>query len=71
MTHKEKVLYMEIACSIVGYKFEHKGIDMLVSLYDLVIDKKGETDLLSIARVKAQVEERSVKEMVESEKEKI
>jgi hypothetical protein len=32
MTHEEKINYMKIAAGIVGYGFDTKGLDMLVSL---------------------------------------
>lgn len=58
MTHEEKIEYMKIAAGIVGYVFDTKGLDTLVSLYDLVIDKKGDTDLQSIVKVKCAVDDR-------------
>jgi len=59
MTHEEKLNYMRIAMSIVGYKFEVIGLDMLVSIYDLVNERKGETDLDSICAVEQAVKERA------------
>ena len=56
MTHEEKVNYMKIAAGIVGYGFDKKKLDMLVSMYDLVLEKKGETDLHSIAMTQAEIE---------------
>ena len=67
MTHEEKVNYMKIAAGIVGYCFDKKGLDMLVSIYDLVLEKKGETDLHSIVKVECAVEERE-KERIEAKK---
>jgi hypothetical protein len=58
MTHEEKINYMKIAAGIAGYGFDKKGLDMLVSMYDLVIEKKGDTDLDSIVKIKYAVEER-------------
>lgn len=58
MTHEEKINYMKIAAGIVGYGFDTKGLDMLVSIYELVIEKKGETDLHTICKVGAEVEKR-------------
>jgi hypothetical protein len=67
MTHEEKINYMKIAAGIVGYGFDKKGLDMLISMYDLVLEKKGETDLHSIVKVECAVEERE-KERVEAKK---
>ena len=59
MTHEEKINYMRIAAGIAGYGFDPKGLDTLVSLYELVIEKKGETDLDSVCRVESEVKERA------------
>jgi hypothetical protein len=70
MTHEEKINYMKIAAGIVGYGFETKGLDMLVSIYDLVIEKQGDADLRSIVKVEVEVKERDkerkIKEKVDS-----
>lgn len=58
MTHEEKINYMRIAAGIVGYTFDPKGLDMMVSLYDLVLEKQGETDLKMICEVEADVKNR-------------
>ena len=58
MTHEEKVNYMKIAAGIVGYGFDKKGLDMLVSIYDLVLEKKGETDLKSMVAIKCEVKDK-------------
>ena len=74
MTHEEKINYMKIAAGIVGYGIETKGLDMLVSIYDLVIEKQGDTDLHSIVKVEVEVnereKERKIKEKVDSSKAK-
>lgn len=59
MTHEQKIDYMKIAAGIVGYSFDKKNLDMLVSLYDLTLEKKGETDLDSIVQVKLDVDRRA------------
>ena len=58
MEHKEKINYMRIAAGIVGYGFDEKGLDMLISMYDLVLEKEGQTDLNSIVKIRCEVEER-------------
>ena len=58
MTHEEKLKYMKIAAGIVGYGFDKKGLDMLVSLYDLVTKHEGDTDVKQIVKVQTEVEER-------------
>ena len=59
MTHEEKINYMRIATGIVGYGFDTKGLDMLVSLYELVIEKKGESDLKTVHKIEAEVKKRA------------
>lgn len=69
MTHEEKINYMKIAAGIVGYGFDKKGLDMLVSLYDLVTKHEGDTDVKQIVKVQTEVEKREVwKEWQESDK---
>jgi hypothetical protein len=58
MTHEQKINYMRIAAGIVGYGFDNKGLDMLVSLYELVIEKQGESDLKTISEIEADVKKR-------------
>ena len=59
MTHEEKINYMRIAAGIVGYGFDTKDLDMLVSLYELVIEKKGDSDLQTICEIEAEVKKRA------------
>ena len=59
MTHEEKINYMRIATGIVGYGFDNKGLDMIVSLYELVIKKKGESDLKTVCKIEAEVKKRA------------
>lgn len=59
MTHEEKIGYMKIAAGIVGYHFDTKGLDMLISIYELVIEKQGETDLRTVCKVEADVKKRA------------
>lgn len=59
MTHTEKINYMRIAAGIVGYGFDEKGLDMLVSIYELVIEKQGETDLKTITNIESDVKKRA------------
>ena len=58
MTHEQKINYMKIAAGIVGYGFDNKGLDMLVSIYYLVLENKGKTDLHCIVKIECLVEER-------------
>jgi hypothetical protein len=66
MTQEEKINYMRLATGIVGFRFNPKDLDMFVSIYDLVIQNKGETDLKTICKIQADVEN---KYKLESEQE--
>jgi hypothetical protein len=59
MTHEEKINYMKIAAGICGYGFDTKGLDLMVSLYELVIEKQGDSDLRSISKIEAEVKHRA------------
>ena len=59
MTHEQKINYMKIAAGIVGYGFETKGLDLLVSIYELVIEKGGKTDIWSISKIEDIVKNRA------------
>lgn len=58
MTHEEKVTYMATALNICKYAFNKMQADLFVSLYDLILQKEGQTDLESISKVVADHEER-------------
>lgn len=61
MTHEEKIDYMRIATGIVGYGFDNKGLDLLVSIYELVIEKQGKSDLLDVVKIESEVKKRADK----------
>ena len=56
MTQDDKISYMQVASSIVGYSIEKKGLEMLVSVYDKVLEKKGETDLKDLVDIQISIE---------------
>lgn len=55
MTHDKKIDYMKIAAGIVGYAFDRKGLDLMVSIYETVIEKEGKTDLKMLSDVESEV----------------
>lgn len=59
MTHEEKINYMRIATSMCNYGFRNDQLDLLVSLYELVLEKKGETDVNSVTKVELEVKSRA------------
>ena len=51
MTHDEKIEYMRLATAFADIQCGLVELDMLISLYDLILEKKGNTDLMSLAKV--------------------
>ena len=58
MTHEEKINYMRIATGIAGYGFEVHHIDLLVSLYELILQHKENTDVHHILKIELEVKGR-------------
>jgi len=58
LTHEDKISYMRIATDLSGFGFNDQGLDLLVSFYDLILKKAGETDLKDIAKVKQAAKDR-------------
>lgn len=56
MTHEEKIKYMTIAVNICGFGMREKHIDHLVQTYELVLEKKGNADMMDIAKIQAGLE---------------
>lgn len=66
-THEEKIENMRYACNIVGFGFTVEHLDLLVSLYELIIQKEGNTSLKDIAEVKAESEHRELNRKIAKE----
>lgn len=45
MTHDEKINYMRIAAGICTYGFTTQQLDLLVTLYELILEKKGKASV--------------------------
>jgi hypothetical protein len=58
MSIEEKIQYMRIACNIAGYGFKDDAIDMIVSLYELILEKKGKGAIDDIVRIEYEVKKR-------------
>jgi len=58
MTHEQKINYMRISAGIAGFTMENKYLDLLVSMYELVMKKQGSAKLDEIVEVELQVRER-------------
>lgn len=53
MNHEEKIKYMRLAANICRFGMADKDVDLLVSLYELIIEKQGDADLKMIAKAEA------------------
>lgn len=59
MTHEEKINYMRIAAGICALGFTQKQLDLLVSLYELVIEKQGKANLEDAIGIESEVKKRA------------
>lgn len=58
MTHDEKINYMRMSAGVCGFHIDHKHLDLLVSTYELILEKKGDTSLSDSAKVEVEVKKR-------------
>jgi len=56
MSQEDKIKFMKMALGIMGVSLEEKKLDYIISIYDLILIKKGETDLMDICKVKSEVD---------------
>ena len=61
MTHEDKIDYMRIATGVIGYGFDNKSLDLLVSVYELVLEKQGKSDLSDVVKIESEVKKRADK----------
>jgi len=66
MTHEQKINYMRISAGIACMGFTNKQLDLLVCLYELVTDKKGNSNLLDVCKIEALVGEREASRLKEA-----
>lgn len=59
MTKEEKIAYMRIAASICNYGFSNEQLDLLVSLYELILEEKNLVNIETIFRIEQEVKNRS------------
>ena len=57
MTHDEKIQYLKIALGLVGIGIKNEDLNLIISVYDLVLEKKGETTLDDIVKVEYKIKE--------------
>jgi hypothetical protein len=59
MKHEEKINYMRIAAGIAGFGINNEQLDLLVSLYELVQEKKGKGSIDDVVEIEHAVKNRA------------
>jgi hypothetical protein len=68
LTLEEKINFMNISCGVCGMGFTKEGLDLLVSLYELILEKQGSTDIDSISEIQFQAKQREEQRQIEKQK---
>jgi hypothetical protein len=55
MTHEEKLINMEVALALSGAQADTHALDLIISMYELLMEKGVETRLSDIHEVKNKV----------------
>ncbi len=55
MTHEEKINYMRIATGMAGFTIKNYHLDLLVSVYELVIEKEGKSSVDDVCKIEGGV----------------
>ena len=58
MSQEDKIKFMQMALGTMGVSLEERKLDYIVSIYDLISIKGGETDLMDICKTKLEVDKR-------------
>jgi hypothetical protein len=58
MNREEKLKYTELALRLLGYKFTKTDIDTIVSICELITEKKGNTDIKAILQLEIDIKNR-------------
>lgn len=58
MEHSVKINYMRIAAGLCGFTIPQSDMDLLVSVYELVLKKKGETSVKDVVKIECDVKKR-------------
>lgn len=68
MSHDEKINYMRIACNIAAFNLKNEHLDLLVSLYEIVVKKQGKTDVKDVIQIEKEVSERETERLIKKVK---
>ena len=58
MTQEEKITYLDISMRVCGFNFKPEHLDLIITMFEAILEKKGETDLKDIAKIQVQVNDR-------------
>ena len=59
MTHEEKINYMRIAAGIAGFGIKNEHLDLLVSVYELILKKKEKSGIEDVVKIESEVKHRA------------
>jgi hypothetical protein len=68
MKHEDKIKYIQIACGMCGFNIPMEYMDMIISMYELILEKEGNADMKDIARIMAIVKEKYHEKIDEKKK---
>jgi len=70
MTQEDKLRYFKMAASFNNMGFTTGQVDLLVSMYEVVMQKKGKTSIDDMVRVQFEVKDREIERKIEEENRK-
>ena len=50
---------MKIAAGIAGFGIKNEHLDLLVSIYELILEKKGKSDIEDVVKIESEVKHRA------------
>ena len=59
MTHDEKIAYMKISAGIAGFGITHAHLDLLVTIYEHVLETKGKGTIMDCVEIEDKVGKRA------------
>lgn len=59
MTHEEKINYMRMAAGMAGFGIKEEHLDLLVSLYEMVLEKQGDSTVRDALEIEKEAKNRA------------
>lgn len=60
MEHELKVKYLRITMTLASVGIDETTADLIVSCYEKIVEKQGETNLHDVSAIEAAVQERAI-----------